>query len=292
MLATYHNHSTWSDGKASITEILASARSQGIDEVGISDHWVLHPRGTQFKWAMATNALPDYVSAIRSLRDNARLGDSPRIRLGLEVDWHPGNAQRLHDVLDQYPFDYIIGSVHQIEIPRDKDHVDPAPVEFMIDGSASAWEKLSQDQINLMHRQYWLNVKSLAHSGVFDIVAHIDLPKKFAFYPTVDLSCEIGDALDAIAAAKTPTGCQLVVELNTAGWHKPCADAYPTLEILRECRRRDIPTTINADAHHPDHLLRDFDRAAERLAAAGYTQIARFSQRQFRLEPLGEAVRR
>ena len=104
-----------------------------------------------------------------------------------------------------------------------------------------------------------------AVAGQAHIVAHIDLPKKFGFYANCDLRKEIGEALDAIAAASNKP----VVELNTAGWHKPCADGYPTLEILRECRRREIPVTISADAHQSEHLLRDFDKAAARLAEAG-----------------------
>lgn len=283
MIATYHNHSQWSDGKATVPELAAAARAMGIDELGISDHWVLHPRGSQFKWAMPTEKLPDYVSEIKRLRDGDGAPATPMIRLGLEVDWHPGNASRLRLALEQYPFDYIVGSVHQVSLADG--------TEFMIDGSAAAWERLSQDQINQMHRQYWLNMRSLAESSVFDIVAHIDLPKKFAFHATMDLSREILAALDAITAAKTPAGGPLVVELNTAGWHKPCADAYPTLDILRECRRREIPATISADAHQPEHLLRDFDRAAERLAQAGYREVARFADRQVRLEPLRGAIR-
>lgn len=299
MIATYHNHTTWSDGKASIAELIAAAERMEIEELGISDHWVLHPHGTQFKWAMQTDRLPDYVAEINALKKIAkppaaadlrqvasvRNASGLQLRLGLEVDWHPpefapGQAGRLRDVLEQYPFDYIIGSVHEIQQPWSPGQ------PFMIDGSPSAWQPLSPEQINQIHRQYWKNMRSLAESGVFDIVAHMDLPKKFAFHATTDLSNEIHAALDAIAAAVTPTGGRLVVEVNTAGWHKPCAEAYPTLDILRDCRRREIPTTINADAHHPEHLLRDFERAAARLAEAGYTQIARFAEREVRFEPL------
>ena len=282
MIATYHNHSTWSDGKASVAELIAAARSMGVAALGISDHWVLHPQGKQFKWAMPTNRLADYVSELRSQRAISETDGGPALVIGLEVDWHPGNARPLLDLLDMYPFDYIIGSVHEINV---------GGVDFMIDGSAAAWQPLTKDQINEIHRQYWRNVKSLAESGVYDIVAHMDLPKKFAFYPTADLSREISEALDAVAAGRTPTGQQLVVEINTAGWHKPCADAYPTLEILGQCSRRGIPATINADAHHAEHLLRDFDRAAERLHTAGYSHVARFENRMTRMEPLDEAVR-
>jgi histidinol-phosphatase (PHP family) len=282
MLATYHNHTSWSDGKATPGEMLAAARAMGIAELGISDHWVQHPAGMQFKWAMPTAKLPDYVNTLVELRDHAHRHGGTQVRIGLEVDWFPGRAAQLGNALAPFPFDYIIGSVHQIEVP--------GVGEFMIDGSPAAWERISPAQRDQVHRHYWINMKTLAESGVFDIVAHIDLPKKFGFYATIDLSREIGDVLDAIDAARTSSGQKLVVELNTAGWHKPCGCGYPSLEILRECKRRDIPVTINADAHQPDHLLRDFDRAAERLANAGYTHIARFAQRQTRFDPIGDAV--
>ena len=279
MLATYHNHSKWSDGKPTLREMLDAATRLGIGELGVSDHWVLHPDGTIQKWAMHPEALGAYVDALLELRDGAKRQAGPEVRIGLEVDWFPvrSNASDpglpLRAVLDRLPFDYLIGSVHEVD-------------GFMIDGSPAAWQPLSQDQVNHLHRRYWQNMKSLGESGLFDIVAHIDLPKKFAFHATCDLRGEIGEALDAIATAPNNP----VVEINTAGWYKPCADAYPTLDILRECRRREIPVTISADAHQADHLLRDFDKAAARLAEAGYTHIARFAGREKRLEPIAEAL--
>ena len=281
MLATYHNHSNWSDGKQTLEQMLDAATRMGIGELGVSDHWALHPDGTIMKWAMHPNALREYVSAVSDLRDIAgQRPGAPIVRIGLEVDWYPVRSDSpgdpikpLRDRLHHVPFDYLIGSVHEVDA-------------FMIDGSPGGWAPLSQEQINHIYRRYWQNMKSLGESALFDIVAHIDLPKKFAFYPTIDLRTEIGEALDAIAAAPNKP----VVELNTAGWHKPCKDGYPTLDILRECFRRDIPVTISADAHQPEHLLRDFDKAAARLAEAGYTQVARFAGREKRFEPVEDAV--
>ena len=67
-----------------------------------------------------------------------------------------------------------------------------------------------------------------------------------------------------------------VVEVNTSGWHKPCEDAYPSADIVRECKQRGIPMTINADAHLPEHLLRDFDNrcAASIMARASRKSIS------------------
>src|SRR5689334_18198317 len=99
MLATYHNHSTWSDGRASLQELLKAAQGMNIVELGVSDHWVLHPEGKQFKWAMPTDRLADYVRAMQSLREQAKRQAETVVRIGLEVDWFPGHGLPLGHAL-------------------------------------------------------------------------------------------------------------------------------------------------------------------------------------------------
>ena len=135
-----------------------------------------------------------------------------------------------------------------------------------------------------MHRAYWRQIPPMAASGLFDIAAHLDLPKKFGYSPQCDMDRLIAEALDAIAEAR------MIVELNTNGWHCPCREPYPSAAILRQCRHRDIAVTLSADAHHPTQLLRDFSAAAKMLRDAGYERVARFADRQVRFEPIGAAV--
>jgi len=271
MIATYHNHSRYSDGRATIAELVDAARTQGIEELGVSDHFTLHPDGIEPPWSMKPSLVNQYVAELQEL---AQPNSGPAIRIGLEVDWFTGHARRIADTLAPLPLDYVIGSVHYVGGSE-------------IDSSSIRWERMSQPERDGTHEQYWRHMADMARSGIFDIVAHMDLPKKFGYRASHDVVPLIHAALDAIADAPRP----LVVELNTAGWFKPCQDAYPTLDILRECRSRDIPVTISADAHHPDHLLRGFDRAAERLIAAGYDEIARFCGREMHMDQIRQAVR-
>jgi histidinol-phosphatase (PHP family) len=267
MIATYHNHSTWSDGRTSIGEMVAGARRLGVDELGISDHFVVHPDVASPQWGMPIERLDEYVKEVLSFRDTPDL----TIRLGLEVDWFPNHAAAIREALGDHPYDYLIGSVHEID-------------GFPIDCAAEHWEQLTETERNEMHRAYWRRITSLAQSGLFDIAAHLDLPKKFGYRATIDLSREIGAALDAIAASG------MVVELNTAGWHKPVGEGYPSPDILRVCAALNIPVTLSADAHEPDHLLRDFERGAQWLLEAGYRELARFNGRKRTFEPIEAAV--
>jgi histidinol-phosphatase (PHP family) len=78
----------------------------------------------------------------------------------------------------------------------------------------------------------------------------------------------------------------MAVEINTAGWHTVAREAYPEPALLRACRARDIPILINADAHAPAFLTRDFDRAVALARDAGYTLGVRFAGRQQIPHPL------
>ncbi len=262
-LATYHNHTRYSDGKATIAEMVAAAEEAGIDELGISDHLTLAPWG-RVNWGMDPARLVEYVEEIEA----ARMRSTISIRLGLEVDWFEGQAETIAETLGEAPFDYLIGSVHFAG-------------KFSIDGSATGWKALSEGERTSMHREYWRLIGGLAESGLFDVVGHLDLSKKFGFFPpVVELQAEIDLALDAVASAG------MVVELNTAGWHKPCGEAYPTRDLLQRCRERGILATLSSDAHQPEHLTRDFDRGLQVLEEAGYDRIARFTGRQTSTFPL------
>jgi histidinol-phosphatase (PHP family) len=267
MIASYHNHTTWSDGTTPVADMVDGAAALGIEALGISDHFNVHPSGRPPRWAMALEELDAYVEDVCRQRGRTAVD----IRLGLEVDWWPGRAGAITAALGDHPYDYLIGAVHEVD-------------GFRIDSTRLDWEALSPDEQDERHLRYWEYQVSLAESGLFDIVAHLDLSKKFGHRPRIDLGDVIDRALDAFAAA------DLVVELNTAGWHKPCRDAYPAEDLLARCRARDIPVTLSADAHAPDHLLRDFDRGAARLAEAGYDQVARFTQRERTMVPLSSAL--
>ncbi|MHC4217305.1 MAG: histidinol-phosphatase HisJ family protein [Planctomycetota bacterium] len=271
MLASYHNHTTWSDGKGSVAQLVAAARELGLGEVGISDHFTLHPTLPAVSWSMPPDQVGAYVRELRAAAEESRSDGGPEVRVGLEVDWFAATESAIREALADPALDFAIGSVH-------------FNGDFTLDGDAATWESLSPDERDEMHRAYWRQIPPLAASGLFEIAAHLDLPKKFGFHARGDLGPLITDSLDAIAEAR------MVVEINTNGWHCPCREPYPSAAILSECRRREIPVTISADAHQPAHLLRDFPTAAKILREAGYDQIARFAGRQVRLEPLESAV--
>jgi histidinol-phosphatase (PHP family) len=264
MLTTYHNHTNWGDGRASLAEMLAAARAAGVDELGISDHYVLYPGGQPVSWSMPLDFLDAYVAAVLAA---AATSDAPVLRLGLEADFFPETVATLANRLAPFPFDYLIGSIHFVE-------------GFPVDENADEWEALTVEARDARWRLYWTRVRQLAESRLFDIAGHLDVPKKFGYRPTIDLAAEEAAALEAIAEAG------MAIELNTAGWDKPVGEAYPAPRLLRAACRRGIPLVINADAHQPRDLTNHFSRARALAREAGYREVVTYRQRQRTAMPL------
>ena len=257
MTTSYHVHTRWSDGHADLPGYIDAAKASALAELGVSDHLALTPDGRTPGWSMTAGDLTGYVA---ELRGTTTL-DGLVLRAGIEADYFPETVSLLGRTLAPFDFDYVLGSVHVVD-------------GFAIDSNSKDWAGLSRQRQDELWSRYWLRVAEMAATGLFDIAAHLDLPKKFGFHPSRAVTTEAEAALDAIAAAG------MAVEVNTSGWHAPAAEAYPSPALLRAAHERRIPIVINADAHRPEHVARDFDRAAALVRELGCGRTVRFERRR------------
>lgn len=263
--ASYHNHTVFSDGAETPEEFLRQALTQGVEILGFADHYYRNPEDSDPfpEWALKPHLETRYFEVLSELKAKAPI----EIRTGLEFDWLDGSAPWLAPMAQDPRLDYAIGSVHYVGTT-------------CFDCSRTLWERLSQEEIDDLVRRYWVAVREMAESGLFDIVGHIDLIKKFGFYAASDVTPWVREALDAVKAA------DMVVELNTSGWRKDCQECYPSEAILRACYCREIPVTVSADAHRARFACSNFSRAYDLLARVGYTELTRFRARERFFEPL------
>ncbi len=268
MIATFHNHSVWSDGLSTPADIHTRAGRIGVEILGLSDHFCIYPDGSVPEGSLTPSNVADYLAALQALQITGGI----EVVAGIEFDWFAQGLAALAPYADGLPLDFRIGSIHHVGTQA-----------FDID--ASFWTSKTQEEIDDVYASYWRLVREMAESGLFDIAGHLDLPKKFGFAPRSDLSPLIDEALDALKAS------DMTVELNTAGFGKPCADGYPSVGLLKRCRAREIPVTLSADAHRPEHLLFEFGRGLSHLREAGYSSIARFRNRERWSEPLNVALK-
>ena len=233
----------------------------GMDELGFADHLPFLAGWTPLyvaseDWAMTLGELDDYVSIVRDLQ--AEYGDDIRILLGIEADYIDDTLDETARVLAEYPFDYVIGSVHVIGDGFPFDH-------------SAMKSRLPEYGIDRIFVESLGQVARAAESGLFDVIGHMDQAKKYGFRP-VDaraVAAAAEEALRAIAAAG------IALELNTCGWRKPVAEAYPAPDLLARASALGIPVTFGSDAHDPGDVGRGFDRADHLARAAGYTAVLR-----------------
>jgi histidinol-phosphatase (PHP family) len=261
MIVDYHMHLRDPDGRidhslGAVERFVETAASRGVDEIGLTEH-VYYFRQTRTFWQLPYEAgrcvydLDPYVDAVLE----AKRQGMP-VKLGLEVDYVGDRQGELAAVLDPYPWDYLLGSVHRI----DGLAIDSAP-------NAEIWAAAPVDEI---WRRYFAALSDLAASNHVDVLAHPDLPKIFGRRPAGGLEYP---ALEGVA-----------LEISTNGLYKPVGELYPDLALLESAR---LPITLASDAHVPANVGRDFDRALELARAAGYETVTVFEGRRPRQERLG-----
>jgi histidinol-phosphatase (PHP family) len=246
----YHIHTNFSDGKNSYKDYIEKAKSLNLREIGFSDHVCLNfPR-----WSMKLKDIDIANKEIINLKKENDL----KIKYGFECDYLPEKEKEIEIILKKYPVDYVIGSVHYINnwnFDTDK-------------------QKFKEIDINQFYINYFNLIKKAAKSGLFDIIGHIDLAKKFNYFPSFSLHTIYIDV------AKCLKEYDLTFELNTSGMDKECKEFYPSDEFLQILCDYKIPVTLGSDSHKAENLNRYFNLAIEKLKNIGFNQLALFDKRK------------
>lgn len=271
MLTDYHVHMA-ETGKFTVDyyqEYLSKAKSRGISELGISEHayffyetkqilsnpWVDNRRHLHFK---------DY----QAFFDEVRAASLP-IKMGIEMDYTPGKEAEMKEFIQAHPFDYVIGSVHWIG-------------DWGID-LADYQDEYSKRDIKEVYKQYFDQIVTLAESGLFDFVGHIDLVKIFGYEPEDKdfLAAEYDRVVAALAASDT------CIEISSAGLRKPVGRIYPEPLFLQKCFDAGVKIVLCSDAHMPKHVGYGYEQSLELARSVGYTEIQTFTKRKRITHPLG-----
>ena len=239
---------------------------RGIEELGVSEHVFRFVQAlevwTHPYWRRtAVDDLDDYCAFVREETD---------LRLGIEADYVPGREDRLANLLDAREWDYVVGSIH-----------------FLPDGAIDMpgeWDIWRGGNPEKIWARYFETLGEAARTGLFDILAHPDLVKVFADrvpVPGGDLRRFYDRAMDGIAES------DVAVEVSTAGLRKPAREIYPAPSFLEMCLEAGRPVALSSDAHSPEELGFQYERALELLSGLGVEQLAVFDRRERRLEALG-----
>lgn len=266
-IASYHVHTTFCDGKNTAEEMIQAAVAAGMTDIGFSAH-AAWPVATE--WHLPVNRYADYAAEIARIK--SAYAGKITVKFGFEADWIAGTSAPDSAYYGQFKPDYLIGSVHFAPTDVKGRLAALWPVDAPTQDVAAGIERCFDGDGKRAVLAYWSAVRDMVSSCDFDVVGHLDLPRKrngeLKFFDETAswYRRELKETVNSIAKAGK------IVELNTGAIARKAMDAiYPSDELLALLRKADVPVTLDSDSHSTADLTCAYDRARSAAARAGYT---------------------
>lgn len=266
-----HMHCNFSGDCGSTPEsMIEAAISRGLLGICFTDHmdydYPVQPENPiVFEFDPA-----EYGSTIHRLQ-HLYAGRLP-ILYGIELGLQPHLAHRHTQLLQEQPFDFVIGSSHVVH-NRDPYY-------------ASYYEGRTESEAYLEYFESILeNIQAFQD---FDVYGHIDYvvrygPNKNAFYSYQKYADVIDEILKQLA------GLGKGIEVNTAGFKYGLGHPNPCEDILKRYHELGGEiVTLGADAHQPEQVAYNFARLPQILKTCGFSYYTIFKNRKAEFIPLSE----
>jgi histidinol-phosphatase (PHP family) len=262
-----HVHSTCSgDGLSSIMEYARQARSGGLAAIGFCEHADFDPRDRDYRYL----DLARYDRELTQAREGL-----PEVLIlqGVEITYQAALERHIGNWLAGHAWDYVLASVHLVDY-------DDGWAIVSEPGTTRAY--FAAHTCREAYVPYFEELLRAAHSGLADVLAHLDLVKRYgtAHYGTFEprtFSEEIRAVLRAIVEAG------MGLEINTSGLRQSPGEAYPGIDVLRWYRELGGEIlTVGSDAHHVQELGASILDALEMAQAAGFQAVSYYQDRQVR----------
>lgn len=258
----YHMHTPrCNHASGSILNYAEAALQAGLTEIGISDHAPM-PDNFDAEWRMHMSELDHYRQELKQAQQQM-LPSGLTVRCALEADFHPDHQGFIQQLTAQFDWDYIIGSVHFIkdwgfDNPDDQD----------------GWKFWSLEEAWCA---YFDAVAESAASGIFDIIGHPDLLKKYGHL--MPINNRLVDRAET-RMLESVLATNATLEISSAGLRKPVAEIYPHNGMIAKAAHMGIPFSFGSDAHAPSDVGHGMQLCIQTLIDHGIRHIASFKQRQ------------
>ncbi|RLI10280.1 hypothetical protein DRO42_01760 [Candidatus Bathyarchaeota archaeon] len=268
----HERHSSDAPG-ATVEGYCRIAEARGMEEIGFATHFII--AGPDTDHGIPPELIPEYVREIEEAQETTRV----RLRIGLEVDYFPGEERRLASVLDEHPLDFVLGSLHYIR-------------GYDIGSRRGSVAFFSRRPLREALDVYYRGWREAVESGLFDVMAHPDYFRKYLPLTRPDPVAFEDYGPAAIEAIDSLRSYGVGVEVNASGYRHGIGDCYPSLDFLRAAREAGVEAvTLGSDSHSHDGLGAWLGEAVRRLEEAGYTHVSVYEGRRNRRLSLAEVRR-
>ena len=247
-----HMHTYYCDGKDSPEEMVKSAIDKGFKAIGFSGH-SFAPQDTD--WCMGQKQTAEYRKKITALKKKYQ--GRIKIFCGVEQDYYAP--------LPAEPFEYSIGSVHDIKTGCLYTSVDNTPQIL-----AEMRDQYFGGDIYALICEYYRLVADVVNKTNCSIIGHFDLISKFnehgEFFDTQDP--RYIDAYRTAAEALLEYG--LPFEINTGAMSRGYrSEPYPSMDIIKYIASKGGRFILSSDAHSKENIGYFFDETEAKLLEEG-----------------------
>lgn len=250
-----HLHTNLSpDSNVPIDVYAEQAAERGIAEIAITDHVDFEPGAPAHGYATFAEREQVVRAAAERWADRG-----VAIRFGVELTYDRTWHDDVRDHLARHRYDFTIGSVH------DRVGSPYAP------SRVAAW--VAGRSLREVVAPMFDEVEAAARSGLFDVIGHIDVVKRYLHpYVTAADLAAVPELYEPILRALVDSGTAL--EVNTSGLRHGVAETYPSPAIVQRYRAMGgRAVTVGSDGHRAEQFAWALDDGYAAVAAAGFEAL-------------------
>ena len=258
-----HSHNSH-DSESLIEDIANECIKKNISAFAITDHCDIeyffeHDMRTVIK---------------KSVEECGRFADEFEGRVeilkGIELGEGIWDKEHTMEILEEYDYDVIIGSVHAV---RYKDYTEPY--------SCIDFSEMELTEVEEYLDKYFDEVYEMLQEISCDIMAHLTCPLRYIngkYHLKIDVTKYKEKILKIL---RYIIDNEIAMEINTSGVCNEAVGFMPDEWILMEFKKMGGKfITFGSDAHVPENVGKDFDKAIELLKKYSFDKYYYYKKRE------------
>jgi histidinol-phosphatase (PHP family) len=238
--------------RSSAWQMVQAAQQKGLRVFGLSEH-VFQMQETRLALQHLEPEGPlltfnTYIEDVRTAASQSNVDT----RLGLEVDFIPGKNELIHSFIQEYNWDFLIGSVHEIN-----------GIQF------EANHKWNREEGEVLWLEYFELLRRVVTSGHFSVVSHpVRLRLKNPYLPST-----FDQELEHLAAEATHNDVALEINgYDMVHYHSLVR------RLAKACILHHTPISVGSDAHNPGGIAQAHQQTEYMLHELGIPKIRLWKQ--------------
>lgn len=239
----FHSHVS----RSSTLQMVQAAQEKGLHVHGLSEHvFQMQEARPILEHMPLEGPMLTFSAYIENVQEAAKQ-TGVDVRLGMEVDFVPGKNEDIQASLQDYNWDFLIGSVHEIngrQIERNR--------------------PISREAGEALWLRYFELLREAVGSGYFSLVSH---PVRLRV-SNPHLPPNFDEELERLAAEATR--CNVALELN--GYD---VLTYPSLvrRLAKACALQETPVSVGSDAHWPREVAQAHGQTEQIMRETGLSGV-------------------